>query len=49
MRTTSVTGIPIRDLKSAQAWYAKVFERGHDLEPAEGSSSSRPTPDRGSS
>jgi predicted enzyme related to lactoylglutathione lyase len=37
MRTTSVTtGIAVRDLRSAQAWYSKVFEREHDLEPAEG-------------
>jgi lactoylglutathione lyase len=37
MRTTSVTtGLPVRDLGAAQAWYADLLEHEHELEPAEG-------------
>jgi lactoylglutathione lyase len=37
MQTTSVTtGIPVRDLGAAQAWYAALLEHEHELEPAEG-------------
>jgi lactoylglutathione lyase len=37
MKTTSVTmGLPVRDLREAQEWYAGVLGHEHELEPAEG-------------